>query len=336
MVVMIDAHALGLKGQVIMKLYDRRFAAQLRHDNAVPPWTLDIEREYRKFVFDGGASELITKLHAMEDLPEEEGDSWSAAQNETYIYHLCRKYYDTESEAYRRVEDLQGKDVPRFIARVSFSEGPCSPTSSNHVSKWLDCPGILLELINGFPLWELEERAPKDAWQYICEDAIRIVNLIGDRDLRNEDIHLNNNIVRKDPITGKFKVFIIDFAMCVLRKPEDDKDDWWYMKATVDEEGRIGHGMERHLKRGFVYHRTPQVMKLARKYKSEYSVYELRIKQWEKEIRRTRVQDMEALNHDHDYAHGRDQEQGWGFKIKIFILTAILASGFVAKLWRSK
>lgn len=61
---------------VVLKLFDRRYATQLRRDQRIDPWAVDIEREYRRFVFDGGASEFIDKLNSNENLAsEEEGDT---------------------------------------------------------------------------------------------------------------------------------------------------------------------------------------------------------------------------------------------------------------------
>jgi hypothetical protein len=47
--------------------------------------------------------------------------------------------------------------------------------------EYFDVPRIILEYIDGFPLTDLEYYAPKVAWQSVCEDAIRMVNLMSDR-----------------------------------------------------------------------------------------------------------------------------------------------------------
>lgn len=43
-----QSQAPGFNGPVVLKLFDRRFAAQLRRDQRIDAWTVDIEREYRR------------------------------------------------------------------------------------------------------------------------------------------------------------------------------------------------------------------------------------------------------------------------------------------------
>jgi hypothetical protein len=90
------------------------------------------------------------------------------------------------------------------------------PSSKSRTSEYLGCEGILLEFIQGFPLTNLADHAPNYTWQDICEDAIQIVNHIGGRDICNRDVKTRNFIVRKDPGTGRFKGFMIDFEVRVM------------------------------------------------------------------------------------------------------------------------
>jgi tRNA A-37 threonylcarbamoyl transferase component Bud32 len=237
----------------------------LRRDEKACPWDYDLEDEYRRFVNNGGASNFFKicsdKLCSDEDWAVKERKNWNRAQREAFLQYSCRKYYNTEAEVYERLYDIQGRDVPRCFARLS---------SLN--SEYLGFPGILLEFIRGFPLASLASHAPRDDWQYICEDSIRIVNLIGGRGIRNGDVKPRNFLVRKDPDTRKFKVFMIDFGLCTFRKHNEDDQDWREWKALEDEEGAVGLVMERKLKGGFKYRRTPQSEKLQAEFMSENQV----------------------------------------------------------------
>lgn len=55
--------------------------------------------------------------------------------------------------------------------------------------------------------------APMECWQSICEDAIRIVHLIGDRGILNEGDKPRNCLLHRNMDNG-FKVFMID--ICVM------------------------------------------------------------------------------------------------------------------------
>jgi tRNA A-37 threonylcarbamoyl transferase component Bud32 len=88
-----------------------------------------------------------------------------------------------------------------------------------------DCPEILLRYIEGFPLHDIAEFAPKTTWQKTCEDAIRIVGILGDRGILNEDVKPWNFIVHQESASS-FKASMIDFGMCRLRKKNQDEEDW--------------------------------------------------------------------------------------------------------------
>ena len=58
------------------------------------------------------------------------------------------------------------------------------------------------------------------------EDAVRIANLISDRDIHNGDVALQNAIVRWDSNASKYKAMMIDFGQCVLTNATHDKWGW--------------------------------------------------------------------------------------------------------------
>ena len=60
----------------------------------------------------------------------------------------------------------------------------------------------------------------------MMEGAIRIVNLISDRDIHNGDVTLQNAIVRWVSNASKYKGMMIDFGQCVLTNATHDKRGW--------------------------------------------------------------------------------------------------------------
>lgn len=77
----------------------------------------------------------------------------------------------------------------------------------------------------------------------------------------NKDVKTKNIIMRKEP-EGKFKVVMIDFALCHFRREYKSEEDWREFKAYEDEEGAVGYVMQRYLQGGFVYHRSALYKKL--------------------------------------------------------------------------
>lgn len=128
-------------------------------------------------------------------------------------------------------------------------------------SEYTDIPGILLQYIEGFPLTDIEEYTPRESWQAICEDAIRVINRIGDLGILNEDVKPRSFIVREDA-GNRFKVTMIDFALCKFRQDYKDVYDWDKWKSIQDEEGAVGYVMQRRLKGGFSYRRSARYEKL--------------------------------------------------------------------------
>lgn len=272
MVVQLSHPDLASQGDMVLKIFDRRFAPQDRKDYKCGPWTPNIEEEYHQFAIDGSASRFIAELNSEDEITsqedededgdddeEEEADEWNNSQTEAFLHNHMSVYYNCEVEVYNTLKDLQGKDVPQLFASVTIPIAINPPTSS--ASQFVDPPGILLQYITGFELTDLAECAPRECWQSIGEDAIRVVNLVGDRGILNQDVKRRNLIVQKQKEYA-FKVFMIDFALCQFRRDFEDEAKWDHMKAHQDEEGAVGRVLERELKGGFKYNRSARYEQL--------------------------------------------------------------------------
>ncbi|KAL4895203.1 hypothetical protein BDV59DRAFT_160801 [Aspergillus ambiguus] len=237
----------GPQGAVVLKLFDRRFATKLGRDHGICPWFRALDVEYFRFVTSGGALEFLTRLD------NSEGEPFNAAQNEAFLHQLMWSRFRTEVEAYDLMKDLQGECVPRQLESVTFPGYYVSCGES--VDRFFKIPGILFEYIHGFPLRLVSGNAPRDTWQSICEEAIRVVHLIGDRGILNEDVKTRSFNVREEP-GPKFKVFMLDFALCSFRHQYRDEAHWRESKAKHDEEGAVGVDLQRYLQGAFVYRRS--------------------------------------------------------------------------------
>jgi hypothetical protein len=260
MVVRLACPTLELEGDMVLKLFDRRFATQLREDEKINPWTSDIEKGYHQFILDGGAAKL---LNTDNESAGEESDTWDDFQNEAFAHDRMSDFYKSEVQVYSTLKDVQGTDIPKHFACVTV------PTSGEEaVSQYADIPGVLLQQIEGFCLVDVAAHAPRESWQFICEDAIRIVNLLTERGILNLDVRTRSFIVRRD-MENEFKPVMIDFALCKFREEFDDDEDWRLWKSGADEEGAIGRYMQRILQGGFVYHRNAYNQKLDEEFKME-------------------------------------------------------------------
>ena len=72
----------------ILKLYDWRYATQLRQDYGVDQWAPYHEDRYRTFVEEGGAAEFISALEDNNSIDDDQ--LWDTARNETFLFDHCR------------------------------------------------------------------------------------------------------------------------------------------------------------------------------------------------------------------------------------------------------
>ena len=244
---------------MVLKLFDRRFVAELRKKERIDPWTTDIEQQYYHFVVNGSASKFITKLNSNSEMAEEDGDTWNVPENEAYIHDYMKDLCKREVEVYNTLKDIQGHVIPQLFACLTVPSSSSSPAES--VNKYIEIPGILLQYIDGFPLRDIAAHAPMAAWQIICDDAIQIVNLMSHRGILNENVTTWSFIVQVSP-GNKLQVFMKDFALCDFRREFEDEEDWRQSQAHQDEEGAVGYVMQRYLKGGFVYQRSALYEKL--------------------------------------------------------------------------
>lgn len=248
-----------LSTPIVLKVYDRRFATQLRSDERTPPWSLEIEHQFHQFIQNGSAERLIEKFktdkyNKIDDVRKD------VAHCETYLHYFSKKTFETEVRVYHQLSEYQGRHIPRFYGTVKVREGPGLDLQSP--DEYEDIQGILIQYIDGFRLTELSTHCPKEYWQGIGEDAIHIVHCLDSAGVLNVDVSMRNYLICKDE-KGNYKAFMIDLGMCQFRQDFDgDYEDWRQVKYFFNEEGAVGWGLWRSLKPDFVYHRTGFYKKL--------------------------------------------------------------------------
>lgn len=145
----------------VLKLYDRRYATQLRADNKIAPWTPSQEDQYREFVQSGEAAKFIAGL---EDDTSDDVQAWDVARDEAFLFDYCRDLYNCETEVYHRLTNLQGKNIPKLFATVRFNICSCSDPPPPETQAFFEVPGILTEHIKGYSLSEITEHVPPSSW----------------------------------------------------------------------------------------------------------------------------------------------------------------------------
>ncbi|KAF8607205.1 hypothetical protein BDV93DRAFT_520091 [Ceratobasidium sp. AG-I] len=240
MKVSLDDDEPGLPRQLMLKLFDRRFALSLRRYHDAKPWTFKLEAQYAAYVASGAAPvnlpaviELCDEFYARkEEEPPE--------LREHHIALTIEPYFKSECSVYDRLSSLQGRFIPTFYGSTRF----CDDTTIPNID--LSVRGILLEFIPGTKLSSID--ASLVDGQSILKSCLHIVDVCGDMGVLNRDVRLENFIVKPDE-----SVVMIDFAQARVRCPDESDNTWRLAKGHRDEEGAVGY----ITKRDFGWEYTP-------------------------------------------------------------------------------
>lgn len=255
-----------------MKLYDWRFATQLRKNQRIDPWTWDAEVEYIMFVLAGGVKEGLRWPeydnyayddddgnidHVVDDDDESsDDDDDDPGQNEAPLAMDCCRMYQSETSVYARLIHHQGHIMPRLLVPVVL--GPSTPREGGRqYQKHFEVRGILLECLSGVTMSQnltqsVPQSAPPSGFQNMVDQALHITHVLGDNNVLNADVRAANFIVSdgrgSSSATGEGKVFMIDFGQSRLRREDEDDQERGRAKWVQDEEDAVGHVLQHKLR----------------------------------------------------------------------------------------
>ncbi|KAK8109304.1 serine threonine kinase fnkB [Apiospora sp. TS-2023a] len=267
-----DAHAAAASApQVVLKVYDRQFAPELREFKGTAGTTShETEAQYRAFLQRPGAMSQFLADHGEHgQWAYETDEEWTTPRREAYFHAESAKMHACELQVYDRLVELQGVHVPTLLADVRLaSQGPAPAELEEQEMEELvehtELRAVLLEYIPGFPLHDLVTEAPESDWAVIGDQAIEAVRKIIDYDFINFDYMPRNTLVVRRQNRGgdnsdniehssspssssassssSYQVFYLDFAQCRFRDPSSESDEVWReTKRQRDEEGAVGY-----------------------------------------------------------------------------------------------
>lgn len=89
-----------------------------------------------------------------------EANDWTPAKEEVRAYDDFQNHFDDETGAYRKLERLQGLNVPKMLGTITFRTSPVS--QDDPFQKFFEVQGVLLEHVHGFKPSELTLKLPRD------------------------------------------------------------------------------------------------------------------------------------------------------------------------------
>jgi len=246
---------------LVLKVYDRRYAKDLRAFHDASELSAESEEALRVWMSSGSGlqrtlDEWDKKFRADDELDIEP----SAQETEAYLTALLTSYYENEVRVYERMAPMQGNEIPRFFGCARLIDKSDNAQLGQTVVT--EVPGILLEYVAGTRLDEVSIDALSQALYQKC---VNIVLAFGDRGVLNQDVRLENFIVPSSPEVlssgsgyHSRDVVMIDFAQTRLRGEDEDDEQWKREKWSADEEGAIGYALQK--KYGWDYKPTYRYM----------------------------------------------------------------------------
>ena len=200
--------------QAILKLFDRRCLSNIRekHDDD-KPWSLDKERELRKYLAAVAAGTIEPSGDFDDPLYLWGEEELSDGEFEAYLQHQAKKDFDIERKAYKRLRALQGRKIPRVYGTVEYEVNialPALPDADPSESLMVMStrgeivPGLLLEYIPSATLRQLvvgwtarDPPLPGAVLAALCDEVVRVVDRVSDFDVLNEDVRMDNFLIRE-------------------------------------------------------------------------------------------------------------------------------------------
>lgn len=248
--------------RAVLKLYDRRFCPQLRQDLHLQPYTGPLQVAYLEYIRTGDASKYLSRLcneldSDTERSLDEHPMAHFLAEEEVFLQDYCLGLYEKELSTYKRLQNLQGTEIPQLLTSVTYL--PCTPEGGGEdiPPVFTEVKGILIELISGFPLAELADNAPRESWQMICNQAVRIVHQLSDHDILNEDTAVENVIVSpcgNNAEGNAYRLVMLDFAECRFRQEDDSDEEWVHEINSWPHDIAIGAVMQEKLENAAGFH----------------------------------------------------------------------------------
>jgi len=209
-----------LPAECILKLYDRRHVDNMRDDfDAGKRYDEEKESAYQRYLLDPNkrSHDFVADLFSSDSGSDDDLEDGGAFED--YLAHRCESMWEKEVQAYERMRDLQGEMIPRLLGLVNY-DPPLAVIRDGVPQDCLVVKGVLLEYIPAITLTQyitcqLQHGSPidHDAIAHVSQQAVALVNTIGENGVLNEDVRLDNILVRRQGEVPPLQQLMYDPAL---------------------------------------------------------------------------------------------------------------------------
>lgn len=190
---------------------------------------------------------FLHNLRTGEEYFEKTGDGWNAAQHEAHQAHALLGMFSNEVATCEAMREHQGSLVPKLLATVDLeleTQGSTAETPDCGDFEPFRLKGVLLDYIEGCDLNEVVQHFPRSSWKYIVDEAVKIIYAMDKLNILNRDVHERNFVISgaSDSVVSvnqgepaQPRVYMIDLAMCRVRRPDESDGEWGRAKHKEGE-----------------------------------------------------------------------------------------------------
>ncbi|KAF5539263.1 kinase-like domain-containing protein [Fusarium mexicanum] len=227
----------GIAETAVLKLYDRTCPGRIR--KFIDP-SMSAEQAFLGFVRTGKMRELVPEmeitwkntLNTQEAVdyfdyePQQAVKYFTMSKFEARVWYEFYHRHKTELRAYKQLNSMQGREIPRLYANVRIPLSVVHPGAGKATpdeEEFLCVPGLLLQYsacnkLNDLQLpWQnptASEQAHRD-WSALTERAVNAMDQINEFGVILKNY--SNNVMFKNA-NGVLEPYIIDFAQAALKE----------------------------------------------------------------------------------------------------------------------
>lgn len=168
------------------------------------------------------------------------------AEVEALVAYVVFGFFEKEAAAYEAMVEHQRYLVAKLKAVAGIVMEPPGPVAVPNIGDFepFCVKAILLDYVEGCNLNEVVHHFPRSSWKHFVDEAVKIAHTVDKLNILNRDVDERNFVISGSPDSAlgdnqgklpKPHMFMIDLAMCRIRRSDESDGEWGRAKFNEDE-----------------------------------------------------------------------------------------------------